>query len=110
MQKRHQILANSLKNTNALDTEPPGSGTRAGVEEISFAHAQRDLRARTAAYQADSRRLQVPLKVQQASSSSPVRESPSRTKRSKLLEKLDVCERELVSPRQYCNLTIRNSI
>lgn len=94
MHKRHQILANSLKDSGSVEAALPPPGTLARVEDINFAHARRDLGRRVTTDQNVERGPEAPSRALPPSSSCPSSTSMTETKRSRILDKLDVCERK----------------
>lgn len=94
MKQKHQILVRGLRDHSFDDTKEPHSGKSGRIEEISFAHAQRDLQSGQGEIkQKTFIQPRTPSKGVSQSSSSPGPSRQSLLRRSKVLENLDINDR-----------------
>lgn len=98
MKQKHQILVQGLRDHSLDDTNEPRSGKSGRIEEISFAHAQRDLQSGQGGIEQKTFiQPRIPSKGFSQSSSSPGPSKQSLLRRSKVLENLDINDRAFLN-------------
>ena len=105
MQKRHQILLNSLQDSSSSNLEPAQTAKQSRIEDIKLAHAQRDLGRRRLPEPIIAVEPRYSAREKQPQSSSPSQHSAESVKRSKVLEALDMRDREHTEPHLRIRLT-----